>query len=429
MTRRMRRIALSVLAAAMGLFLAVFALRQDLLRDPERPAQPEALAKWLAAHPADWLAATEITDRSLDSSLPRRIELWHASHQLAQRLAPLRPNTAAGFVRAGLFHWYELGPADRQAVLDEAATLMRDPNVFRSMYRPMWELTHDMPYLRRVAPRTLDAVGSLADLALIYGRFDDYRELRASIKRERMQQFLRARKSAPVGDLLMMLPRRIDTGDEPLVHGILEEIDRRPFDLQQMNGRIEDLAEYAIDHRVQPLSGLGPLVETTGKLPEARRARLALALGDVPAATRIELTGSIPGAAEWIRYHEERAAYEERTGDATAAAIQRKRAILGVKPLPPGKREWTGLCSADEVCSSAFTTQDRPMHVTLSVSQSDEVPPYVEVYADDALIAEGEVRDRRTFDLDGGSSPRRIEIRVANPLTRGGIQRRLRLTS
>jgi hypothetical protein len=244
-----------------------------------------------------------------------------------------------------------------------------------------------------------------------------------------MQQFLRARPAAPIGDLLMMLPRKIDTGDEPLVRGILEEIDRRPFDIQQMNGRIEDLAEYAVDHHVQPLTGLAPLVETTGKLPDARRARLALALGDRAAATRIELTGSVPGVAEWIRYHQERAAYEKHNGDETAAAIQRQRATLGVKPPPAGTREWTGLCSADEICSSATTTHSAPLRVTLSVVQSDEVPPYVEIYVDDALVHEGEVRGTRTFNVGAGPSPQTTEIRIANPRTRGGIQRRLRLTS
>jgi hypothetical protein len=100
-----------------------------------------------------------------------------------------------------------------------------------------------------------------------------------------------------------------------------------------------------------------------------------------------------------------------------------------VKPPQAATPEWTGLCATDEICASAFTTHTTPLRVTLSVAQSDEVPPYVEIYADEALVAEGEVRDRRTFEITAGPSLQRTEIRIANPRTRGGFQRRLRLMS
>ena len=391
MTRRTRRIGLWATLIASSLLLAAFVANGDLTRNEERPADAEALARWIAERPADWFAASALSDRSLDSGLPRRRELWRESHALARYLAPHRTTTAIGFVRAGLFHWYELGPADRKTVLDIAATLMRDPAVFTQLLRPLWDLTRDFQYLRRVAPPTLAALDELRAIAVTNGLFTDYRELRAALRAARLHAFNERRADLQPDEMLRLLPDPLVAADAPLVRAILEELDRRAYEPRQLGGRATGLAEFALDHGIQPLSALSPLVEEQGTMPGATRARLARALGDPAAAARIELT--------------------------TADAM--------VKPVV-GK--WLGLCSTDEVCTSATLRQNGPLNLKLSISQSDEVPPYVEIYADGHLAAEGEIRDVRAFAIAASPSMHRFEVRVANPRTRNGIQRRVRLS-
>ena len=176
MTPRARRINLAVTAVLMTAFLVTF-LTGDT-RDPVRPADLGGLANWMAEHPADYLAASMIADQALDSEVPKRFELWRAAYAHATRLAPMRPNPAAAFTRGGLFHWYELGPSDRAAVLKAAAPLLRDESTFGRMHRPLWELTGDFAYLRRNAPDSERALVALRDIAVTNGRFDDYREVR-----------------------------------------------------------------------------------------------------------------------------------------------------------------------------------------------------------------------------------------------------------
>jgi hypothetical protein len=61
--------------------------------------------------------------------------------------------------------------------------------------------------------------------------------------------------------------------------------------------------------------------------------------------------------------------------------------------------------------------------------QSDRIPPYVEIYADDARVAEGEVDKTRRFTLPLASGVHRIEVRLINPRIGGsGFQRRVRLS-
>jgi hypothetical protein len=426
MTRAMRQTLLTSVAAASALLLLLFLANLDLTRDPVRPGELGDLATWLTHHPADWLAASAITDRSLDSALPlqRRVALWRGSYMLAAHLAPLRTNPTAGFVRAGLFHWYELGAAERQSILAAAAPLLRDPVIFASLHRPLWELTHDFRYLRRSAPQTIYALSMLRELAIASGNFDEYRQLRAVMRDRRMSDFQARRSTATVVELLDILPRPIAESDEPLVRAILEEIDRRPFDEQTMHGRIEDLALYAIRHDVKPLSALAPFVDSAGNLTNPTRARLALALGDRNAAMRIELT-TMTSAAEWIPYLLERAAFEEKNGQPALAARYR---MLARVAAGPAQDVWTNVCSASELCTSVFRTHNGPLQFRASASQTDEIPPYVEVYLDDALVLEGEVRDKKIFSVDAAPGPHRLEVRLVNRTMRNGTQRRVRLS-
>lgn len=390
MTRRTRQLALSASAAVCAVLCVLFLALTDLHREDERPGDVRALAQWIAERPSDWIAASELSDRSLDSDLPRRVELWHAAHELAEKLAPRRPNTAAGFVRAGLFHWYELDPDDRRKVLDVAAPLMRDPEVFDTLYRPMWQLTRDFNYLRRVAPPTIPAWTYLRDIAAANGRFADYRDLRESLRTLRMQMFVQRRESLSAADMLALLPPDLDAADAPLVRAILTELDQRPYDPHQAGGRIEELTVFAIEHNVQPLSALSPLIETQRVVNDETRARLARALGDLAAARRIELVS-----------------------------------IVDRRPQTPDA--WTGTCGQNELCTSAFRTHEGPLTIAASVVQSDEVPPYVEIYVNDILAAEGDVRSERTFTA-GAAGANKFEVRLINPRTRNGVQRRLRLS-
>ncbi|HEX2122152.1 MAG TPA: hypothetical protein VHL59_10965, partial [Thermoanaerobaculia bacterium] len=164
MTRRARQLLLALMAALFALTLVVLLLNPRIARDPVPPSDPAAMAAWLARHPADWLTASALADAALDSNVPRRLELWRSSHALAQRLAPRLPNARAAFVRAGLFHWYELGETDRKAVLAAAAPLLRDERLFQSLHRPLWELTRDFAFLRRNAPDSVNALVALRDV-------------------------------------------------------------------------------------------------------------------------------------------------------------------------------------------------------------------------------------------------------------------------
>lgn len=427
MRRATRQIILALVSALSVLVLALFLTNLDLTRDATRPEELEPLAAWLAEHPADWLATSTITDRSLDSPLPlqRRIALWRSSYALAGYLAPRRTNPSAGFVRAGLFHWYELQQPDRQAVLQAAAPLLRDPAVFAALHRPLWELTRDLGYLRRTAPRSINSLWMLRELALTSGDFAEYRELRSALSAARMDSFRAKRATATVAELTEILPQTLTDADEPLVRAILEEIDRRPFDVQLMGGRIEDIALFAIRHDLKPLTAFAPFLELPGKLSFPTRARLAVAFGDRGAATRMELLTGNTATPDWIPYHRERAAFEEKQGETAMAALYRTRATVAEGPP---RDVWTNTCGPYELCSSVFREHTAPLNFKLSVAQSDEIAPYVEIYRDDVLIAEGEVRDEKTFTVDAPSGLHRTEVRLVNRVIRNGTQRRVRLS-
>jgi hypothetical protein len=173
------------------------------------------------------------------------------------------------------------------------------------------------------------------------------------------------------------------------------------------------------------LTALAPFVDRVGNLTNPTRARLALALGDRDAAMRVELTTAIVNAAEWIPYLLERAAFEERNGQPALAARYRLRATVADGPAA---NVWTNTCGAAELCSTVFRIHDGPLQFRASVAQSDEIPPYLEVYLDDVLVMEGEVRDEKTFAVDAAPGPHRTEVRLVNRTMRNGTQRRVRLS-
>ena len=445
MTRTSRQVMLVLVAALCAVFLAL-----ELGRAEARPA--------LGTSPADWLLASKIVDEALDSESPRRIELWRAGYAHAKLLAPRRPNTDAAFVRGGLFHWYELGEDDRARVLDAAAPLMRDEAFFHRMHLPLLQLTGDFQWVRRNAPATLNTRTALRNLALSRGLFGEYRLLREEIRETRLRTFNARRRVDDPAALLGFLPERIDARDEPLVRGILEEMERQAFDPAQIPARVEEVVDYAVRHDLKPLTGVAPLLALPSQLRAVTRARAALDLDRASVASRIETTTSAVNEAEWQPYYLDRARFEARRRDPQAAATYLARAADGGLTVPvlgaaidvarffsrPADEEryraqlagmprvWQRLCANGEICQHAIThvwsAERRRQTITLANAQSDETPPYVEIYVDDFPVAEGEVRDRRTFDIPIPSGTCEVEIRLVNPTTRNGIQRRLRLS-
>ena len=171
--------------AAIGsavLAVAYLAVHPTPSRGP-LPSDARALAARVADHPADWLAASALTERALDAPVRDPRALWRAAGVLAISLAPALPSPHASFARAGFFHWNELSAADRKAVLDAyAPVLVHDQFVFVDMARVIYELTGDFDYLRRVQPRLPGPAHEMAALAGKYGRFDDYRALRGELE-------------------------------------------------------------------------------------------------------------------------------------------------------------------------------------------------------------------------------------------------------
>jgi hypothetical protein len=226
-----------------------------------------------------------------------------------------------------------------------------------------------------------------------------------------------------------------------------------------LSNHIGPLIEYAVNHDIGPLTGIVPLIGShTGLLRDVTRARAAVDLNDPSLATRIELASGVPGAPEWVPYFIDRARYEARRGNAASADAYLRRASLGGTNLAvlaaaeevartlgrdsdahhaqlvarAGEpRVWAGTCSTNELCGSARTTvyAVRPgIDLTLTATQTDETPPYVEIFVDDARVAEGEVREARTFRVPAPAGLHELEVRLVNARTRNGIQRRVRLS-
>jgi len=457
MTRTSRQIALTAMAIGCAALCFVAVLSRDALRDPRPPDDEAGMARWLAGHPADWRTAGRISESALDSSSPNRVALWRGAYDHAKRLTPPLTTVNAAFVRGGLFHWYELSASDRARILTAAAPLMQEREFFEKMHVPLWQLTRDLRWIRRVSPDTVNARDALASLALSQGLFADYRALREDTRRANLREFdARRRLVQEPSELLTFLPARLDRSDDRMVQDILTELDRRAFDAKHMNTRIESLVSFALRHDLQPLAGIRPLVETpTPLLSDVTRARAALAMDDRTLATQIELASAVPGAAEWNAYYLDRARFEARRRDAPGAAGYLRRAAIGGTTLATlvaekevaallgeasdrtrllaqaaQPRVWAGACGA-ELCGTVTTTEytaGSTLTLRMAPSQTDATPPYVAVYVDDALVAEADLRRERDFSIPVSPGLHELEIRLLNPRTRNGIQRRVRLS-
>jgi hypothetical protein len=398
MTRKTRQLVLASIAMVLAAVLVLFFTNRRVVKDPIPPQDDVVpMAAWLARHPTDWLTASQLSDAALDSNLPRREELWRASYALARHIAPNLQNPSAAFVRGGLFHWYELGDADRKAVLDATAPLLRDPEFFTEMHRSLWQLTRDFDYLFRNAPPSLGALEDLRIMAASNGLFAEYRQTRDAVARERLATFARTHASLPPHELPSLLPRRLSTDDEPLIVRILQELHRRSYEPARFGDPTTVMIDYAIAHHLQPLEGLAPFVDAVKVIPDATRARLARALGRHDDAALIELS-SVNAPAE---------------------------------PIPSARPEWRGTCGANELCDLARTDlhwKGGTLEIEADTVQSDQIAPYVEIYADDARVAEGEVAQARRFEVALAPGVHRIEVRLVNPRIANNVQRRVRLS-
>lgn len=395
MTRTTRQAILGAIAMLLAALLSLFLANPRVAKDPAPPSDLAPMAAWMARHPADWLTAAEITDAALDSNVPKRRELWRASYALSSQLAPRLRNPAAAFVRAGLFHWYELGAADRRAVLDAAAPLLRDQQIFNEMYAPLWQLTRDFDYLVRNAPETLNALDSLRTLAATKGLFAEYRAMRAEAARQRLATFERTHASLAPHELPSLLPRDLTTDDERLIVRILQELHRRSYDTAHFGEPTAAMIDYAIAHHLQPLEGLLPFVEAANVIPDETRARLARSLGRPDEADMIEM-GSV--------------------------AVER---------VPSSRPEWQGTCGPAELCGVAGTLIDwkgGTLEIGADVVQSDQIPPYVEIFADDERVAEGEITHAQRFAIPLAPGLHRLKVQLINPAIASGVQRRVRLS-
>ena len=402
-------------------------------------------------NPSDEAAFAQLVESALDSSSPARLERWHAAHEQLMRLDPNRPSAAAAFVRSGLFHWYELSNADRQSVTSALIPLMRED--FGRLAEPFFELTGDFTVLRRADPGTAAAMGLMTSMAIRNGRFADYRNFREQLRRRRFFTFEAIRATATSAELIALVPIPTTTADTPLLQGILNTLQSRTVDNHAADpNRGSALIDFAIDHHLQPLEGL-----QTVAAYEPQRARLALALGSFARADDIESASNVADRAPWHRYYVERALAEMHRHESLRALSYLQKAEDGKSPdvtaameemqLAAGNHaeaaavhaalaakanrveQWNGRCG-DDVCDRANGTlwsDGSPFALKLAAVQSDNVPAYAEIYTDDALTHEGAVAPSLLARAELLRGLHRIDVRLANPVTRNAIRRRIRI--
>lgn len=272
-----------------------------------------------------------------------------------------------------------------------------------------------------------------------------------------MSTFESTRRSATQAELIALVPIPSTMADKPLLQGILDELHLRPIDHGKSDpAGMAELIDFALDHDMQPLDGLEPALSIAGAAGDPQRARLALRLGDLERAADIEGESPLSDPAQWHRYYVERAVAEmrrheslrtlqylqkagERTADAIAASEEMQRAVGNTAEAAAVHatlvahankvEQWFGKCG-DDVCNGArgsLWSEGGPFTLKLATVQSDEVPPYAELYADDALAAEGPVSPSLVARAELLRGIHRIDVRLANPMTRNAIHRRIRI--
>ncbi|HEY2090753.1 MAG TPA: hypothetical protein VGJ81_02605 [Thermoanaerobaculia bacterium] len=422
---------LLILAAASLGSLLLFAVVQPPFPASAPPIDFAGALRWLATHPADYIAAGTVAREALNTQTKRRFDVWHASHDLAVQLAPWRTGPRMSFVRSGLEHWYELPPRDRANVLRAAEPLLRDPEIFHRVAQPLFDLTANFGYLRRNAPHETASRNLLSRIAATNGLFADYRSLRSEAVIARLRRFSQIRSSASQADLIEILPDHFDQDDEPLLRSILDELSRRPLDAAPSDpGLVDRVVDYSLRHHIEPLSGLEALVDLPGAASEPSRARVALHLGDPDRASRIEISAPHNDPAVWADYFDDRAAFLRAHADTTMANLFAAKAFIGHQ----AREKWAHLCADNEICTTGdkeiVVAKIHPLSLTLEALREEHVPAYVELFLDDRRVAEGDVAKMNAFNLGTpAAGPHPIEIRIVNPFTPEARSRRLRIRS
>ncbi|MEA2163929.1 MAG: hypothetical protein QOK37_2056 [Thermoanaerobaculia bacterium] len=382
-----------ILAVAAGVFLT----NPPEMGDVRTPPDVHLLGARIARHPADWPAASALTEVSLDARTTNRTLLWHAAYEHAAILAPERMDPPNAYARAAFFHWSELSEEDRQDALRVFSKLLRDPGFFHQMARPMFELTGDLSYLQRSGPPTENTIQWLIGFALPNGRFSDYRVLRGQLQKKRFDEMNARIHTDTPEELVARFPSPPYHDDtEPLIQALLNELHQRPLSENPGRKEVTDaIADYAIRHDLRPLDGLEVITRIAGAASVQTQIDLSKVLGLQERAARIEL-----------------ASHDPRTS-------------------APRSSDWQGLCDYD-ICGRAWRTiaAQHGIAMTLGTMRTDEIPAYAEIYVDDTLRNEGEVGAKRDFVIPVGSSgSHRIEVLLANPTTRNGTSRRIRVVS
>jgi hypothetical protein len=396
-TGRATRPFLILVALTMANGAIVFFLRPPQIGSVKMPSDARSLAARIARHPTDWAAASALAEVSLDTKRTNRVVLWRAAYEHASMLAPERKEPATGFARAAFFHWTELSEKDKHDALAAYAPQLRDPNIFGRMAQPLFELTGDLSMLRRSGPSTADASAALISLALANGLFADYRALRAELQQKRIDNVNELQHTDTPEELVARFPGPpYHTDAEPLIRAFLDELRRRPLvDNPNRADVIDAVVDYALRHNLGPLDGLEIITRKPGAATVATQIKLARALGLKQQTAQLQFASNDP------------------------------------RHVPPNESDWQGLCQND-LCGRAWRMIEAEHGIALTITtvRTDNVQAYVEIYVDDALRAEGEVGPKRDFVVPvGNRGTHRIEVVLANPITRNQLARRVHIAS
>jgi hypothetical protein len=381
------------LAAAMLTAFGAFFIEQPSEEPPPLPSDIAELARRLASHPTDWGASSAIADRALDGDMPGRVETWSAAEALTVRLSPNFVPARTGYIRGGLFHWYELGDADRKNVLATLTPLMRDPGTFERLAPAIFELTGNLAFLRSAQPHTITSLERLLNIAARNGLFDDYRALRGELVTSRTRALVERLDSLPPSQIIASLPMYPTRDEQPMIVAALRTLHQRPLEVDPGNPNIlEGVIDYAVRHRLTPLDGLRPVIRERTWASGFARGELARALGD---SVRLDEFGLSESRLRGEIAH-----------------------IRGIA--------WDGACGP-ALCNRATADVDGPRTLLIEIVGENEVPGYIECYVDDTRVWEGPVKGPVPLTV-GASGTHRIEIRLANPQGRNLDGRRFRIS-
>jgi hypothetical protein len=225
------------------------------------------------------------------------------------------------------------------------------------------------------------------------GRFEDYRQLRNELVIVRTRELIKHLDTLSPSQIVAALPPRPTTDDQRMLVAALLALEKEPLEVE--SGRpdiLEHLIDYAVGHKL-PVAGLRAVIQEKSWAGPFQRAELARALGETAIAGEIDPLGARPHGGETL-------------------------VIKGVS--------WSGFCGPD-VCRSVAADVEGPLSVTIEAVRSDEVPPYVECYVDEARVWEGAIVNRVMIPLVP-TGRHRVEITLVNRLTRNRGERRIRIS-